>query len=110
MALDPSLVSNTKKLVVIPISNPDGYYDRSDNLNSNGVNLNLNFGTSDWQEYGPEGKYAGSKPFSEAESQVIKQVVEQYKPEAMISFHSHGNLISPEAGDDSVNLAKWYAA
>jgi len=27
----------------------------------------------------------------------------------MISFHSHGDLVSPEAGDASVGLAKWYA-
>lgn len=109
IALDPDLVSKNKKLIIIPVLNPDGYKDRTDNLNANGVNLNLNFGTSDWKEYGPEGNYAGSAPFSESESRVIKELVEKYKPEAMISFHSHGNLVSPEAGDASVNLAKWYS-
>jgi len=109
IALNPKLVSETKKLIIIPVANPDGYYERTDNLNANGVNLNLNFGTFDWQPYGPEGNFAGLAPFSENESQVIKQVVEQYQPSVMISFHSHGNLISPEAGESSLELAKWYA-
>lgn len=109
IALDPSLVSKTKKLIIIPVANPDGYEERPDKLNANGVNLNLNFGTSDWQKYGLEGDYAGAEPFSEIESRVMKEIVEKYKPEAMISFHSHGNLISPEKGNASAELAKWYA-
>ena len=106
---DPSKISKTKKLIVIPIANPDGYYDRIDKLNANLVNLNLNFETSDWQEYGPEGTYAGPKPFSEPESQIIKQIVEDYKPSMMISYHAMGTLVSPEDGEASTALGKWYA-
>jgi len=73
IALNPKLVSETKKLIIIPVINPDGYYDRTDNLNANGANINLNFGTSDWQPYGPEGNFAGEAPFSENESQVINR-------------------------------------
>ncbi len=109
IALDPSLVSPKNKLIVIPVANPDGYFDRTDNLNANKVNLNLNFATSDWKKYGPEGNYAGPEPFSEIESQVVKQVVEQYKPSMMVSFHSHGNLVSPEKIVSSVALAQWYS-
>ena len=109
IALDKNLVSKNKKLLIIPVANPDGYQERLDNLNANGANLNLNFGTSDWQNYGPEGNYAGASPFSEKESQAIKEIVEKYKPKAIISFHSHGNLISPEKGDVSAALAKWYS-
>lgn len=104
-----SLVATTTKLIIIPIANPDGYYDRTDKLNANGVNLNLNFMTSDWQKYGPEGTYAGPEPFSEIESQILKAVVEQYKPIAMVAFHSEGALVSPENGPASIALAKWYA-
>lgn len=64
IALDKSLVSKEKKLVIIPVANPDGYQERSDNLNANGANLNLNFGTADWQNYGPEGNYAGAPRLS----------------------------------------------
>jgi len=110
ISLDPDLVSRSKKLIIIPVVNPDGYEDRTDKLNASGVNLNLNFATSSWEQYGPEGNYAGPAPFSENESRVIRDIVDQYKPKAMISFHAHGNLISPEAGEPSIGLAKWYSA
>ncbi|MDP2648238.1 MAG: M14 family zinc carboxypeptidase [Candidatus Yanofskybacteria bacterium] len=106
---DPNLVSPKKRLVIIPIANPDGYYDRVDKLNANEVNLNLNFKTIEWQQYGAEGTFAGEDPFSEKESQVIKRIVEQYRPNMMIAFHSQGALVSPEEGESSVRLGKWYA-
>ncbi len=105
---DPGKISKTKRLIVIPIANPDGYYDRTDKLNADLVNLNLNFATSNWKKYGPEETYAGPEPFSEPESKVIKQVVEQYNPSMMISYHAMGALVSPEDGDASVALGEWY--
>ncbi len=106
---DNSLVAKSKKLVVIPVSNPDGYEARKNKLNANGVNLNLNFATSDWQTRGPEGTFAGEQPFSEPESRVIRDIVEQYKPSLMISYHSQGAVVSPEFTEASIKLAKWYA-
>jgi len=105
---NPSLISKLKKLIVIPIANPDGYYDRTDKLNANEVNLNLNFPTSNWTEYGPEGTYAGPQPLSEIESQIIKQVVEQYSPDIMIDLHALGALVAPEFNDSSIAWARWY--
>ncbi len=109
LEMNPELIATTTKLVIIPITNPDGYYGREDKLNANGVNLNLNFPTSDWQQYGPVGTYAGPRPFSEAESRVIRKIVEQYEPKMMIAFHSQGKLVSPEDNEASIALAKWYA-
>ncbi|KKQ55933.1 MAG: hypothetical protein US74_C0021G0012 [Parcubacteria group bacterium GW2011_GWA2_38_13] len=106
---DPKLVPESKKLIIIPIVNPDGYYDRTDNLNANKVNLNLNFETTNWTKYGSEGNFAGNEPFSERESQAIRDVVKQYKPNIMISFHSSGALISPEAGESSEKIARWFS-
>jgi hypothetical protein len=109
MKTDFSLVSTTKKVIVIPVVNPDGYYERDDNLNANGVNLNRNFETTEWKQYQPGGTFAGPRPFSEIESQTIKKVVEEYKPSMMISFHAQGSLVSPELGQASSELGKWYA-
>lgn len=106
----PSLVSSSKKLIIIPVLNPDGFYDREDKLNANEVNLNLNFRTSDWKPYGPEGQFAGAEPFSERESRLLKEIVEKYKPTSMISFHSQGAIVSPELNHEpSAVLAKWYS-
>jgi len=105
---DPRLVSRSKKLIIIPVVNPDGYAV-SNKLNGAGVNLNLNFDTTGWANYGPLGTYAGPNPFSEPESQVIKKVVEQYKPILMISYHTAGGIVSPEDGEQSAVLGKWYS-
>ncbi len=106
---NPDIISKDKKLVVIPIVNPDGYYDRTDKLNANEVNLNINFDTSGWQEYGPGGTYAGPEPFSEIESQMIKRLVEEYEPSAMIAYHARGTFVTPESNNASRTFASWYA-
>lgn len=105
---NPDLVSKNKKIIIIPCLNPDGYYDRVDKFNANDVNLNLNFQTSDWQQWGPEGSYAGDAPFSENESRLIRDVVEKYKPKTMISYHAKGSIVNPEANTPSRELAEWY--
>jgi len=106
---NPTSVASSQRVVIIPILNPDGYYDRTDKTNANGVNLNLNFGTSDWAMYGSEGQYAGPAAWSEVESRVLRSVVEKYLPTRMISYHSNGSLSNPESTQVSRNLAWWYA-
>jgi hypothetical protein len=106
---NPESISKDKRVVIIPILNPDGYYDRVDKVNADDVNLNLNFQTSDWAMYGKEGQYAGPEPWSEPESRVIKAVVEKYLPNRMISYHSNGSLVNPEFLESSQELAWWYA-
>ena len=106
---NPNLIRPTNKLIIIPLMNPDGYYGLEDKVNANGVNLNRNFDTSQWMQYEGEDSLAGPKPFSESESRVIKDLVEQFQPRMMIAFHSQGHLVSPEAGVPSIKLAKWYS-
>ena len=106
---NPNIVSKTKKLIIIPVVNPDGY-DVGQKFNANGVNLNLNFDTPRWANYGPGGTYAGLKPFSETESQAIRQVVLDYKPSMMISYHAEGAIVTPEEFTSSIALATWYAS
>jgi len=106
---NPSSVASSQRVVIIPILNPDGYFDRTDKLNANGVNLNLNFGTSDWAMYGSEGQYAGPAAWSEVESRILRTVVEEYLPTRMISYHSNGSLSNPESAEVSQELAWWYA-
>lgn len=106
---NPSLVGANKKLIIIPLLNPDGYYGRTDKLNANGVNLNLNFQTTDWRTFGGEGTYAGPHPFSEPESKIIRDIVLKYDVKKMLSYHSKGSLVNPEIHKPSEDLAKWYA-
>lgn len=104
----PTLVASGTKVVILPLTNPDGYLDREDKLNSNEVNLNRNFSTTDWDVYG-EADAAGATPFSEVETRLLKQVVEELKPTMMLAFHAQGALVTPEFDPKSEALAKWYA-
>ena len=107
---EPNLLASSKKLVVVPLINPDGYFDNIYRDNANGVNLNRNFPTTNWIQYPDAETFAGSKPFSENESLTIKAIVEECDPSLMIAFHSQGGVVSPEAGSESVALAEWYIA
>ena len=52
--------------------------------------------------------FTGKAPFSEPESVVIKQVVEQFtQPNDL--YHSQSALVSPEASSASETWAHWYA-
>ncbi len=102
------IISKNKRIIIIPVVNPDGY-NIQQKFNANGVNLNLNFNTTGWANYGPQGTYAGPKPFSEPESQIVKKIVERYRPIMMISYHTAGGIVSPEEGGPSAILGKWYA-
>ena len=106
----PQLVPADKRLMIIPLVNPDGYDDRDDKLNANAVNLNRNFLTDDWiRQEGDEETYAGEAPFSEVETRILRDVANTCDPTIMIAFHSKGALVSPEFNDASIRLADWYA-
>lgn len=111
IAKNPSLVGPNKKIIIIPLLNPDGYYLGLNKVNANNVNLNLNFATTDWKQYGGDSNlFAGNEPFTESESRVLRDVVANYDVKKMISFHAQGNLVNPEYGHGpSEEFARWYA-
>lgn len=76
---------------LIPCLNPYGY-EYTHYANGNDVNLNRNFGYF-WDEYDDSGDPfpKGSAPFSEPESLIVKNVIEQYKPVAFVDTHTWGS-------------------
>ncbi|MCB0413649.1 MAG: DUF2817 domain-containing protein, partial [Bdellovibrionales bacterium] len=82
---------------VIPIANPDGWA-KNTRQNSNGVDLNRNFPTKDWDELAlhrwktkknkDPRRYPGPKPASERETLCIMQHIEEFKPDFIISIHT----------------------
>lgn len=106
---DPVLfyLRNYVKWTIIPIANPYGW-DATSSLgthggirqNKNGVNLNRNYGTSSWADfddnpdYTTEGNYnyRGSAPFSETETQRIKQELVKVAEDTslLIDIHTYG--------------------
>lgn len=103
------LVNNTR-IVIVPVMNPDGYLhtwsserywrkNRRNNGGSFGVDLNRNWG----YEWGGQGAstspsddtYRGTGPFSEPETQVMRDLAISYGDDlvAHIDYHTYSQLI-----------------
>lgn len=93
---NPNLVPTTTKITIIPNLNPDGTAkDATGRFNANKVDLNRNFDCK-WQ---PESTWqnkkvsAGTKAFSEPETQALRDFVLKTKPNAVVFWHSKANAV-----------------
>lgn len=109
------LVDN-RELYFVPVVNPDGYeYNRSTNANgggmwrknrknnggSFGVDLNRNYGPQTYWN-APNGgsstspsddTYRGTSPFSEPETQALRNLVQSRKFRVTLNYHTYSNLL-----------------
>ena len=93
------------EFVIVPVVNPDGYvyswdhdrYWRKNRRGRSGVDLNRNW---DW-DWGGRGAsrdprspvYAGTKAFSEPETQALRDLIQREAPVAHVDLHSFSQLI-----------------
>lgn len=80
---------------------------KTDQIKSNarGIDLNRNFPYGfgkDPNRVGHKGfdHYNGEKPYSEAETMVMKQMADKYNYECFLNYHTHGNLLYYGCKDD----------
>ena len=80
------------EFVIIPIANPSGY-NVSSYKNSNGVNLNRNWGTEPWDtsKDTSSSQYGGEAPFDQQETLAIKTYLTQYLDRCNLLIDSHTN-------------------
>jgi len=119
-----ALLDNTE-LYFVPMINPDGYRyneltnpnggglwrkNRRDNLdNTMGVDLNRNYGTfwgfdnSGSSPNTDSEVYRGDAPFSEPETQAMKQFCIDNDFKIALNYHSFGNLVIYPWGNDGSN-------
>jgi protein MpaA len=77
-----------KRLVVIPVVNPDGFMLRK-RRNARGVDINRNFPTANWQHGAPRSRmYGGDSPGSEPETRAVMKAVERFQPARIVTVHS----------------------
>lgn len=82
---------------LIPILNVAGY-KKYGQVNKNDCDLNRNYpfhwesfkGDGGWRAKYPAEVLRGKAPFSEAESRIVKRIVEAEKPIGLVDFHMHG--------------------
>lgn len=103
----PELING--KVVLAPVVNPDGLFSRS-RTNSNGVDINRNFPTDNWTPvYEKKKNFPGREPASEIETQAVIGLINQYKPEKIISVHDDLYMVNYDgpAEDLANEIAKY---
>lgn len=88
----------------VPLANPDGLMRRpATRVNANNIDLNRNFMPAEaeltpleyWKQRAKMRKryYPGQAPLSEPESKMIHKLIEEYRPNVIVSVHApHGML------------------
>lgn len=89
---------------VTPLLNPDGLFAKNpQRMNANGVDLNRNFATTDWQreslaywvkhtKQDPR-RYPGKAALSEPETHWLAQEIDRFRPNVIVSVHAPYNLL-----------------
>lgn len=75
------------QLLFIPCLNPDGMAVKT-RTNSNSVDLNRNFPTKNWELSETNEFFGGTEPASEIETRFLIGVIEEYKPELILTLHA----------------------
>lgn len=80
-------------VLFIPCLNPDGR-DLKTRTNSNGVDLNRNFPTKNWELTAKDKYFGGESPASEIETKFLVDVIEKYEPSAIITLHTPYKIVN----------------
>lgn len=94
----------------LPLANPDGLFRRpATRQNANGVDLNRNFPTPDWDESAIKfwkshyrsnpRRYPGTGPSSEPETDWQVSIIKAFQPDAIISIHAPYGLLDYDGPD-----------
>jgi protein MpaA len=88
-----------KCIIIAPLINPDGFFSKPPTrVNANGIDLNRNFPTHDWQAsawrqwkrkcQSNKRYYPGKKPGSEQETLFQMALIKRFKPQKILTMHS----------------------
>lgn len=87
------LAANESGMLFIPSLNPDGK-QLGTRTNSNGVDINRNFPTKNWELTKKDNYFGGESPASEIETKFLINVIEEYKPKLILTLHTPYKIVN----------------
>lgn len=92
------------KTLFIPVLNPDGKALNT-RVNANGVDLNRNFPTENWELSAiKDAYYSGDAPASEIETQFLMSIIEEFKPDLIMSLHTPYKIVNFDGPAEKIAL------
>lgn len=85
--------NSATRLLFIPCLNPDGKALNS-RTNSQGVDLNRNFPTKNWELTEKNEFFGGDNPASEIETRFLTEVIDRYMPELILTLHAPFKVVN----------------
>lgn len=95
--------SSETNLLFIPCLNKFGF-ENNIRTNKNGVDLNRNFPTKNWELTAKNEFYGGENPASEDETKFIIDVVEKFNPEIILTLHAPFKVVNYDGAKNQKEL------
>jgi len=93
ISTNPEILKNNR-ILFIPCLNPDGKLANT-RKNANGVDLNRNFPTQNWELGDKKDDYFGGKlPASEIETKFLIEIIDKYEPDRILSLHTPYRVVN----------------
>lgn len=91
------------KLMFVPCVNPDGVKAKT-RVNSNGVDINRNFPTKNWELTEKNEFFGGNAPASEIETKFLVEIIEKYEPKFILTLHAPYKVVNYDG--DALEIAE----
>ena len=75
-------------------------------VNKNGVDLNRNFPTSNWELTDKNEYFGGKFPASEEETKFVVEIVEKYQPKVILTLHAPYKIVNYDGGKDKFEIVE----
>jgi protein MpaA len=116
LAKNPGVLDGRAHVVIAPLVNPDGFLrEKVSRANAHGIDVNRNFFTLDWYEKARKlwvdkrrsiaSHFPGLFPNSEIETIFQIQLIDQYRPDKIMSIHAPLGFLDYDGPGDGPKLA-----